>query len=109
MKGKIVLVPFPFTDLTSTKRRPCIILYDRPLDVLVAFISSIIPDKIESNAVVIFPDHPEFNKTGLKKASIIYVDKLATLSKNLILGELGEVGNKLRKKINSAIRKTIKL
>jgi mRNA interferase MazF len=109
MKGKIILVPFPFTDLTSTKRRPCIILCERPLDVLVAFISSNIPDVIESNAILINPEHPEFDKTGLKKTSVIYVDKLATLSKKLISGELGEVGKRLRREINSAIRKTIKI
>jgi PemK-like, MazF-like toxin of type II toxin-antitoxin system len=109
MKGKIILVPFPFTNLKSSKKRPCLVLYERPLDVLVAFISSVIPAKIESNGVLIQPSHPEFFKTGLKKESIIYIDKLATLSKKLVLGELGEIGKKLKRKINRAIRKNIKI
>ena len=40
MKGKIVLIPFPFTDLTATKLRPALVLYEGEKDVIVAFISS---------------------------------------------------------------------
>jgi len=109
VKGKIVLVPFPFTDLSAAKRRPCIVIYERASDVLVAFISSVIPKIIGLNTVLIKMDHPEFPMTGLKKESVIYVDKLATLSKSLIIGELGEVGKNLKKKFNKAIRNIIKL
>ncbi len=28
MKGKIVLVPFPFMDLTATKLRPALVIYE---------------------------------------------------------------------------------
>ena len=76
---------------------------------LVAFISSVIPNIIGSNIVEIKSGHPEFSQTGLKKDSVIYVDKLATLSKALILGEIGEVGKKLKKQINRALQKTIKI
>ncbi len=105
MKGKIVLVPFPFTDLSALKKRPALILLDRDLDVLVAFISSQVP----AVPVLITSKHPEFSRTGLKKDSVIRLDKLATLAKSIILGEIGEIGPKLKKVVNKMIRKTIKL
>ena len=102
MKGKIVLIPFPFTDLTSTKLRPALVLYEGEKDVVVAFISSRIT-KTRAVDIVIDKGNSEFRKTGLKLASTIKLDKLATISKELILGEIGEVGPKLRKEINGKI------
>ncbi len=86
-KGEIVLVPkgglsplkFPFTDLSGSKLRPALILYDSGSDVIVAFISSVIREKGENEVKVL---KSEIN--GLKVDSIIRVDKIATLSKGLI-------------------------
>ncbi|RMF91063.1 MAG: type II toxin-antitoxin system PemK/MazF family toxin, partial [Methanobacteriota archaeon] len=96
MKGKFVLVPFPFTDLTASKLRPALVLYDGRKDVVVAFISSRIPDKIPRAGVKIPKDHEEFGSTGLKAPSIIRLDKVATVLKDLVIGELGEAGPKLK-------------
>jgi mRNA interferase MazF len=102
LKGKIVLVPFPFTDLTATKLRPALVLYEGEKDVVAAFISSR-TEKPKSTDITIDEKHPEFKQTGLKLASVIKLDKIATISKSLILGEIGEVGAKLKKEINRKI------
>lgn len=108
MKGKIVLITFPFTDLTSTKLRPALVLYANERDVTVIFISSR-KEKATSNDVLIEEKHPEFKQTGLKVDSFLKIEKIATLSKRLIAGELGYVGPKLKKEINTKIEKTLKL
>ena len=46
-RGDIVLVPFPFTDLSEKKVRPAIIISTKnDIDVSVAFISSVIPEEL---------------------------------------------------------------
>ena len=108
MKGKIVVITFPFTDLTSTKLRPALVLNETEKDVIVVFISSR-TGKATPNDILINKKHSEFEKTGLKVESFIKTDKIATLSKRLIAGEMGEVGPKLKKEINDKIGKTLKL
>ncbi len=103
MKGKFVLVPFPFTDLTASKLRPALVLFEGKRDVVVAFVSSKMPDEIPPQCVKIPESHEEFGFTGLKVASIVRLDKVATVIKDLIVGELGEAGPKLRKEINKKI------
>jgi len=53
MKGKIVLVPFPFTDLTAAKLRPALVIHESERDVIIAFISSKVPPKSSESEVVI--------------------------------------------------------
>jgi len=64
-RGDVVLVPFPFTDLTATKVRPAVIVSSDPQgdDVTLAFISSAV-SKVSPGAtdLVMGPDAPDFQK-----------------------------------------------
>jgi mRNA interferase MazF len=58
IKGKVVLVPFPFDDLSSSKVRPAVCLTDRipPFDhVVLAFISSQITSPPHPTDVILEP------------------------------------------------------
>lgn len=103
MKGKIVLVPFPFTDLTASKLRPALVLLEGEMDCVVAFISSRIPARPSEKEVLIPQEHREFRLTGLKTGSVVRLDKVATISKDVILGEIGEIGESLRKQVNRVL------
>jgi mRNA interferase MazF len=108
LKGKIILIAFPFTDLTMSKVRPALVLYESEKDLTVVFVSSRIA-KATSNDVLIKESHTEFKQTGLKADSYLKIEKIATLSKKLMLGEIGQVGPELKKEINDKIVKALKL
>ena len=109
MKGKIVLVPFPFTDLTAAKLRPALVLFETEMDVVVAFISSRLSEEPAQSEIVVKENHPEFRQTGLKRSSAIRLDKVATVVKDLIVGEIGETGPVLKREINEALLALYKL
>jgi len=109
MKGKIVLVPFPFTDLTAAKLRPALVIYEGEKDVVMAFISSKIPSELSEVDILITKDHASFRKAGLKVDSVIKLDKIATVLKDLILGELGEVDEKLKQEVNQKLKRIMEI
>jgi mRNA interferase MazF len=109
MKGKIVLVPFPFTDFTATKLRPALVIYEGNRDIIVAFISSKIPSELFDVDVLLVKNRIGFRKTGLKIESVIKLDKIATVLKDLIVGEIGEINEEIRKEVNQKLRKILEI
>ena len=87
-KGDIVLIPFPFTDLSGNKNRPALILAQNTRDVTIAFISSQLRWK-EPTDILLTPT----NGNGLKKDSLIRTNKIATVEKALVLGLLGKISS----------------
>lgn len=111
-RGKIVLVPFPFTDLSSSKVRPALIVSDPKYadqDVSVLFVSSRLAKKKSPTDYSIKPADPHFKQTGLKVASFIKCNKVATLDKKIVLGELGSLHQDLQKEIDKKIRLALRL
>jgi len=109
MKGKIVLVPFPFTDLTAAKLRPALVIYEGEQDVVVAFISSKVPSQLSEADVLVSRQERSFEKSGLKVDSLIKLDKIATVLKDLVVGELGELGEEPRREVNRKLRKMLEM
>lgn len=85
-KGDIILITFPFTDLSDKKLRPAVVLAETEHDVTVAFITSQLSWE-EITDIKIEPS--TFN--GLKSRSIIRLSKIATLDLNLVKGVLGKL------------------
>jgi mRNA interferase MazF len=106
-KNKVVLVEFPFSDRQRFKVRPALLLTaprGQYREVLVAFISSTIPDTLETTDVVLDPRDSDFGKTGLKVPSVIRLHKLACLSRKLLRRELGYLTLRLLQQISDGLR-----
>lgn len=109
LKGKFVLVPFPFTNLKATKLRPALVLYEGKEDVVVAFVSSRIDRFDPDTDVKIEPSHPQFRSTGLKVPSIIELTKIATLHKDLLIGVIGELPEDLVQEVNTKLCSNLRI
>lgn len=110
-RGTIVLVPFPFTDLTAQKVRPALVVSRgarRSRDVIVAFVSSVLTSARREHVMVRDTD-PGFSRTGLKGNSIIRCEKLATLDRRIVIGVLGRLPNSFLHRVNDALRFTLGL
>ena len=103
-KGDIVLIPFPFTDLTGNKLRPALVLLAGSVDVTVAFITTQLRWK-ESSNVILSPTE----QNGLKQESLIRLAKLATLDSNLVDGLLGEIDPAKIVEVNRNLKDLLKL
>jgi len=85
-KGDIVLITFPFTDLSGTKLRPAVVLIDTPIDITVCFVTTQTQWQESSDLII---DPSPFN--GLRKRSLLRTTKIATLDKTLAKGLLGKL------------------
>ncbi len=113
-RGSVVLVRYPFTDLSGSKVRPAILLTPDTLlnrigDVLCLFISSVMPADLLPTDFILDTNHPAFSGTGLKYRSIFRTHKLALLEKSLVARTLGKVNDELMEEINQRLRIAIGL
>jgi mRNA interferase MazF len=88
-QGDIVLVSFPFTDLSSSKRRPALIISPDSFnaageDLVLAAITSHITD--DPNTVQL--SGADFSEGRLPKKSIVKTTKLFTIHSSLIVKKI---------------------
>ena len=111
-KGKIVLIPFPFDDLSGTKVRPVVVLTDPvpPHDhVVEAFITSRIPTELLDTDVALDTTDSGFGETGLRVPSAIRLHRLITVSTSLLLRELGRLPRSMEASVDSKFRQLFDL
>ena len=88
--GNIILVPFPFSELTNIKVRPAVVISttkDKYEDVIVSAISSVIPDSISANEIII-----ESNSiNNLWVNSVLKVDRIVTIKKESVIAMIGSL------------------
>ena len=93
-QGDIVLVNFPFTDLSQTKLRPAVVLWASLTenDVTLCAITSQNVNKLTAGEFLLTQSDPEFSSTGLRVPSKVRVTRIVTLSRQLVARRLGRLG-----------------
>ena len=106
-KGKVVLVPFPFDDLSATKVRPAVCLTD-PIGphrhVVLAFISSQAPAVLLPTDLALQIGDPDFATSGLRVSSVLRLHRLMTASTSLFQRELGEFSARLQSEVAQRLK-----
>lgn len=96
--GDIVLLKFPYTDETSFKRRPALVLSDTDDgDIIVCRITSQIYKTTFDVQI------NNWEESGLKLPSVIRVHKLATLDKSLVDKLMGNIDHSRKQKVNKIL------
>ncbi len=106
IKHSIVLVPFPFDEFSATKVRPALCLTSEIGGfghVIIAFISSNVPEQKLESDVEINVGTPECSGTGLSADSVIRLHKIVTIPKYLIKRRLGRLNTELGELVRSKI------
>lgn len=90
IEGDIVVVPFPFSDLSSSKRRPAVVIAKVQNDLILCQITSRLKDE-GSNIILKIED---IEDGTLRAESVIRPDKIFTADKEIILYRVGTLKKK---------------
>jgi mRNA interferase MazF len=107
--GDVLLLPFPFTNQSTSKQRPAVVvsndIYNRQKDdIIVIAITSRVKEQLEFGEMPI----SEWNMAGLLKPSVVK-PIITTLEKVLVLRQLGTLQDGDKQELNYLIKNIIGL
>jgi mRNA interferase MazF len=102
VKGDVVIVPFPFSDLSGSKNRPALVLADLPGDdIILCQITS----QQNGDAFAIPLVSGDFVAGNLPIASNIRPTRIFTADKNIILRKTGALNSTINTKVSKMLGK----
>ena len=100
--GEIILISFPYSDLTGTKTRPSLVLLDcGDMDVVVASITS-----KEARGDFDLPLHG-WQQAGLAVPSVVRLNKLFTTSKRSVVRRMGVLIDRDKNRVGEVLQKYV--
>lgn len=112
IKYRVVLVPFPFDDLSSAKLRPAVCLTE-PIGphrhVVVAFITSRTPSDSHETDIVLDSSDADFAATGLRRSSVVRLHRLTTIASSVIRRDLGTLSGRMQSEVVEKLRNLFEL
>lgn len=86
VKGDVIVIPFPFSDLSESKRRPAFVLVDLPgNDIILCQITN----RFRKDKFSIELSQDDFANGGLPVLSYIRPNRIFTADKKIILRKAG--------------------
>ena len=110
--GEIFLANFPFGGSAGMKLRPVLLLtgaIGSVPEVLVAYISSVIPATLLPTDVILDPADPRYATTKLKIKSVLRLHKLATIHQTSLVRQLGRISQPVHQDVNDRLRDLLNL
>ena len=103
VRGDVVVLPFPFSDLTGSKRRPALVLAE--LDGDDRILCQITGQQFRDSYSVPINDS-DFSEGYLRKISIIRPNRVFTADRKIIIYKAGHLKSD---KIDAALQKIIEI
>ena len=109
---EIYLASFPFGGSAGMKLRP-VLLLTGPVggvpEVLVAYISSVVPSALLPSDIMLDPAAAEGASTNLKTKSVLRLHKLATIHARNVVRRLGVLSGSTASEVDSKLRSLLNL
>ncbi|GBE18705.1 pemK-like protein [archaeon BMS3Abin16] len=107
-QGDIVIVPFPFSDLSSIKQRPVLVLSNNSYnkmsrDIITCAVTSNLKDSEHSVLI----GNKDLTEGGIPKKSRIKADKIFTLEQSIIKKKVARVNKRVFEKVKGELKKLI--
>lgn len=100
VKGDVVVVPFPFSDLSQSKKRPALVAANlEGEDLILCQITS--EARIDRYSIALCQD--DFRQGNLRFTSIIRPNRLFTADKGIIIYKAGSLGNAKMEEVEKEI------
>ncbi|MCD4759697.1 type II toxin-antitoxin system PemK/MazF family toxin [archaeon] len=102
VKGDVVVLPFPFSDLSKSKKRPALVVADIDGDdIILCQITSEV--RFDNYSIVLSSE--DFEKGSLHLTSLIRPNRLFTADKSIILKRIGSLNKSKIKEVEKGIIK----
>jgi len=107
--GDVVLVRFPFTDLSTAKLRPALVLASHGDDLTILGIFSSFPQPPRETWILLSSQDPAFPQTGLKTNSVIKAERIAVIEQSVLVRKLGSLSPSQMKEVKRAVKLALNL
>ncbi len=100
VKGDVVVLPFPFSDLSKSKKRPALVVANlKGDDIILCQITS--EARVDDYSMVLTDS--DFKKGSLNLTSMIRPNKLFTADKSIVLYKIGYLKESKIKEVETEI------